>query len=213
MLTADVRTFALACNRCLFTVKREKVPRPFGPAVFDTEPSDLVQIDYIDLEPSKNDDKYVLVLRDDHSHYELFFCFPNTDTEIAATAITEWCFIFEVSSALMSYGPAHFKNDTAGLITKGLQVPHHSTLRYCLWSSGAGERLGRELVLVLRSTLFMLCMDHQAWPDLIAVLRSVLNSSRSPQRGRDCPITAFMSCEPTPPFRMFLRSAAVLSRA
>lgn len=206
-LTEDVQAFVRACIHCLSTVGGEKVPRPFGPAVHGTKPNDLVQFDYIDLGPSKTGDKYVLMLRDDHSAYKWFFCFPSTDAENAATAIIEWCSTFGVPNALMSDGPTHFKNEVVHMVTKILKVPHHFTLPYCPWSNGAVERLGRELLRVLRSTLSELQMDHQEWPDLIPIVQSVLNNAPSPQRGNISPITAFMGREPTPPIQTFLRTS------
>lgn len=61
----------------------------------------------------------------------------------------------------MSDGPTDFKNETLCLVSKGLEVEDHFTLAYCPRSNGAVERLGRELVGVLRTVLSGLQMDHQ----------------------------------------------------
>lgn len=74
-------------------------------------PNDLLQFDYIDLGPSNNCDKYVLMLRNDHLDYKLFYCFPNTNAESAAIAIIKWCSMFGVPTTFMSDGPTHFKNE------------------------------------------------------------------------------------------------------
>ena len=208
-LAEDVRAFVRACIQCLSTLGGEKIPRPFGPSVRGTSPNDLLQFDYIELGPSLNGDKYVLMLRDDHSDYKLFYSFPDTNAENSATAIVEWCSMFGVPNTLMSDGPTHFKNETLRLVAKGLKAHHHFTLAYCPWSNGAVERLGRELLRVVRSVLSELQMDKKEWPDLIPIVQSVLNNSPSPQRGNVCPITAFMGREPTPPIRTFLRNATV----
>ena len=210
-LTADVRAFVRACIHCISTTGGERIPRPFGPAFFGTKPHDLVQFDYVDLGPSRNGDKYVLMMRDDHSDYKWFFCFPNTDAANAATAIIEWCSTFKVPNALMSDGPTHFKNETVRLVTKNLKTPHHFTLPYCPWSNGAVERLGRELIRVLRATLSELQMDHDEWPDLIPMVQSVLNNSPSRQRGTVCPVTAFMGQEPSTPIKTFMHSSTIES--
>ena len=206
-LSDDVRLFVRSCIHCLSTLGGEKIPRPFGPAVHGTKPNDLLQFDYIELGPSNNGDKYVLMMRDDHSDFKLFYCFPNTNAENAATAIVEWCSLFGVPNALMSDGPTHFRNETVRLVAKALKTPHHFTLPYCPWSNGAVERLGRELLRVLRATLSELQMENKEWPDLIPIVQSVLNNSPSPQRGNVCPITAFQGREPTPPVCTFIRTA------
>lgn len=141
-LQADTQAFVRACIHCISTVRREKIPRPFGPAVHGTKPNDLLQLDYIELGPTERGHNYVLMLRDDHSDYKLFIAFPTTNSENAA-AIIEWCAAFRVPNGLMSDGPTHFKNEVVCLVTKGLKVPHHFTLPYCPWSNGAVERLGR----------------------------------------------------------------------
>ena len=128
-----------------------KIPRPFGPAVHGTKPNDLLQFDYIEIAPGSNGEKYVLMLRDDHSNYAWFFPTADTSAEQAATAIIDWCAAFGVPKMLMSDGPTHFKNETLGRLAKSLRVPHHFTLPYSPWSNGGIERLGKELLRIFRS--------------------------------------------------------------
>lgn len=79
-LAEDVRAFVCACSHCLPTFGGKKITRPFSPAVHSTNPNDLLQFDYIDFRDSKKGEKYVLMLRDDHSDYTFFYSFPNTAT-------------------------------------------------------------------------------------------------------------------------------------
>lgn len=152
MLT-DVRSFVRPCIHCLSTIGSGKVPRPFGPAVHGTAPNELLQFDYIELDESRTGEKYVLMLRDDHSDYKWSFAFIDTAAENAATAILDWCAPFGVPKGLMSDGPTHFNNETVRSVTKGLKVPHHFTLPYSPWSNGAVEGLGKELLRVFRSVI------------------------------------------------------------
>lgn len=46
---------------------RGKVPRSFGLAIHGTFPNDLVHFDYIEKRLSLSGEKYILILRDDHS--------------------------------------------------------------------------------------------------------------------------------------------------
>lgn len=96
--------------------------------MYGTKPNDLSQFDYMNLWPSNSGDKYILMLCGDHLNYKWFFCFPNTDAENAAHAITDWCATNSVPGRLMSGGPTHFKNDTANLVPKGLNTPIHFAL-------------------------------------------------------------------------------------
>lgn len=126
-----------------------------------------MQFDYIDLVPSNSGDKYVLMLRDAQSDYKWVLCFPNTDVENAAHAIIDCCAANGVSGGVMSDGATHFKNETIGLVSKGLKTPHHLTHPYCPWSNGAVDHLLRELLRVLRSLISELQMENIEWPDLI----------------------------------------------
>lgn len=51
----------------------EKITRPFGPTFHGTSSNDLLQFYYIDIGLGKDGQKYVLMLRDDHSDYKRVF--------------------------------------------------------------------------------------------------------------------------------------------
>ena len=88
-ISTDVWTFVRACLHCLSTTGGGQVRRPFGPSVFGSEANDLLQFDYIELGPSSEGAKYVLMLRDDHSDYNWFFPLADTSAENAAVAIID----------------------------------------------------------------------------------------------------------------------------
>ena len=203
----DIENFVQSCIHCISTTGGEKVPRPLGPAVHGTAPNDLLQFDYIEIGPSRNADKYILMLRDDHSDYKWLFAFPNTAAENAAQAIVDWCAAFAVPQGLMSDGPTHFRNETIRLLCKSLRVPHHFTLPYSPWSNGAVERLGKEILRALRALTSEFQMDFKEWTDLLPVIQSILNNSSSPHRMNVAPLTAFLGMKPTPPIASFLRTS------
>lgn len=187
------------------------MPRPFGPSVHGTSPNALLQFYYIEIAPSATGEKYVLMMRDDHSNYCWLFAFPDTSAENAARAIIDWSAAFNVPKGLMSDGPTHFKNETIRLVCKGLRVPHHFTLPYSPWSNGGIERLGKELLRVFRATASELGMRTDEWPDLLPVVQSVINNSPSPQRHNIPPVTAFTGMPATPPISTFYRSVTATS--
>lgn len=63
--------------------------RPFGPAVHGTTRNHLLQLDYILITAAATGEKYVLMLRDDHSNYRWFFAFADTSAENPAHAIID----------------------------------------------------------------------------------------------------------------------------
>lgn len=188
-----------------------KVPRPFGPAVHRTSANDLLQFDYIGIAKAHSGEKYVLILRDDHSNYCWLYACPETSAEHAARAIKDWSAAFGVPNQQMSDGPTHFTNEVLGLVAKGLRVPHHFTLPYSPWSNGAVERLGKELLRVFRSVVSELRLDHGEWPDLLPLVQSALNNAPSPQRANVSPVKAMTGLEPSLPIRTFYRSSSLKS--
>ena len=131
----------------------------------------------MEIGPSNAGTKYVLMLRDEHSNYCWVFAFPHTSAENAATAIIDWCAAIGVPKGLMSVGPTHFKKEAIRRTSCGLKVPHHFTLPYCLWSNGAVERLGKELLRVFRSVVTELGLDKNQWPDLLPLVQSALSNA------------------------------------
>lgn len=206
-LSTDIRLFVRSCIHCLSTTGGETVPRPYGPAVHGTTPNALLQFDYIEMGLGSTGDKYILMLRDDHSGYSWFYPSETTSAETAAHALLDWCAAFGAPNQLMSDGPSHFKNDTLRILAKGLRSPHHFTLPYCPWSNGAIERLGKELLRVARSLLSELQQRPSEWPQLVPLFQSAINNSPSPQRDNIAPITAFTGRQPSPPISTFLQSA------
>lgn len=175
----------------------EKVPRPFGLALHGTTPNDLLHFDYMEICKSSAGEKYILILRDDHSDYCWLFPFSDTSAENSANAIIDWCALFAVPNSLMS----------DGLVKKGLKFPHHFTLPYTPWSNGALERLGEEILRVLRAFTSEVQMRLDEWPDLVPLVQSVLNNTLYPHRANISPVTAFMGMVPSPPISTFIRTA------
>ena len=57
--------------------------------MYGTKPNDFLKFEYIELGQSNSGEKYLLMLREDHSDNKLFCSFPATDAENAAHAIID----------------------------------------------------------------------------------------------------------------------------
>lgn len=89
VLPDDVRLLVSHCIHCLSTKVEKMILRSYCPASRRTESNDLLQFDYIELGPGSIVDKYILMLRDDHSRYSRFYRSNTNSSETAAHAITE----------------------------------------------------------------------------------------------------------------------------
>lgn len=147
------------------------------------------------------------MLHDDHSDNKWYFALSDTSAENAERAIIDWYTAFVVPKLLISNGPTNFKNETVRLVSKSLKVLHHFCLPYHTWSNGAVERLGKELIGVLRLACSEFQLRSEEWPDVLPLIQSVLIVSYSPQRGIISPLTAFMDIKPTPTISTFIQYA------
>lgn len=97
---------------------------PLGPSVYGTSSNDLLQLEYIDLGLSGTGEKYIPMLRDDHSGYCWLYPASTTDTRTAADGLLDWSAEFDGPSCFMFDGPMHFRNETVRLLSEGLRTPH-----------------------------------------------------------------------------------------
>lgn len=163
--------------------------------------------DYIEIAPSSSGEKYSLMLRDDHSDYKWLFAFADTSAGHASRATIDWAAAFGVPNGLISDSPTHFKNATVHLVANGLRVPHHFTLPYKVWSNGAIERLGKDLLRVFHSVASELQIRSEEWPELLPVVHSALNNAPSPHRAYTASVSAFTGMYATPPVSTLIRSS------
>lgn len=89
-LSKDVQMCARSCIHYLSTTGGGHVPRSFGLVVHVTNPNDVLQFDYIEIAEGSAFEKYILMLRDDHSEYRWLYSFSSTSAKISASAIIEW---------------------------------------------------------------------------------------------------------------------------
>lgn len=188
------------------TVRRHsegESPRPYGPDDHGAAPNDFLQSDYVDIVVASSGKKYVLILPDDPSNYCWFLTFPDTAAGNAARAIIDWSAAFGVPVGHMSDGQRHLKNETLGLISKGLRVLHHFTLPYTPWSDGGVNHLGKELLHLFRAFISELPLDHGGWPDLLPLVQSAIDNAPSLQRAIFPSVTAMTGIVTSPPISTF----------
>lgn len=124
-LYADVKFFMSSCIHSPCSSGGTRVKCPLRAAMHRTKRNDLIQFDYLELGQSSTEDKYVLLVGDDHSVYFWPFSFAKINAKYSAHAILDWCAAFGTPYGLMLDGPTHFQNETVRLVTKGLRTPQN----------------------------------------------------------------------------------------
>lgn len=77
-ISSDVENFVHSCIHCLSTVHGERVSRLYDRFVYGTAPNGLTHFDDIEVFTVTRGEKYILILRNNHSNYRWLFAFPST---------------------------------------------------------------------------------------------------------------------------------------
>jgi hypothetical protein len=126
-LIEDVRTFCKTCLHCCSTIGGDRTPRPYGQALHESTPSEVLHFDFLYMAPSQSGLKYLLLIKDDLSGY--LWLVPSAAADAAATvdALTLWFSAFGVATTWVSDRGSHFKNLVMDALRKALRTQHHFT--------------------------------------------------------------------------------------
>ncbi|POM64696.1 Hypothetical protein PHPALM_19741 [Phytophthora palmivora] len=151
-----------------------------------------LHVDYIYLGASYgNDCNYVLVLKDELTHYcELVPADTPTST-VAATAILDWYKRFGRPKEWISDNGSHFKAQVMKELAERLQASQKFVPVYTPWVNGTVERVNRDLLQVLRVMLLELQLDTRNWHYLLPVIQANLNHSGVESLGGHAPVELF----------------------
>jgi transposase InsO family protein len=167
----------------------------WGRADVATKPNQVLHFDFMHIN-NLADDKYVLVLKDGFSGFcELVPC-DSEDHFVVAEAILDWISRFGIPEMFVSDRGSHFKNLIMQELSRLLSVKHHFTVAYSPWSNGTVERLNRELKKLLRVLLSDFKMKFSEWKDVLPMVQTVLNHSKSERLKDHCPIEVFTGLKP-----------------
>ena len=122
------------------------VPRPLGHALHDEHPNEVVHIHFLHMGQGTDDNKYVLLIKDDLSSYIWIWPTAETTAECASDALCTWMGSFGCMEWLVSDRGSQFKNELMKSLTDELRIRHHFTTAYSPWANGSVERVCREVL-------------------------------------------------------------------
>ena len=82
----------------------------------------------------------------------------------------------EVSRVWVSDTATYFKNRVIAQLSDALKVDHRCAVAYTPWSNGTGERMVREVVPALKSTLSEQRKQVAEWVDVLPAAQWALNT-------------------------------------
>jgi transposase InsO family protein len=105
------------------------------------------------MNPSVDDVKYVLIVKDDYSNYVWLKQCKNVDAYSTAAGLIEWFAAFGVAQQWVSDQGSHFKNKVMTDIHKQLGTNHHFTTAYSPWANGTVEAVCKQTIRAARAML------------------------------------------------------------
>ncbi|KAF0729042.1 hypothetical protein Ae201684P_003654 [Aphanomyces euteiches] len=156
------KKFIAACLLCPHVKGGRVLHRPYASRWHATKPNEGIHFDYLYMGPSKSGPKYILVLKDDLSHYcELVACDAPT-SQVCVDALAAWWSRHSMPLVWISDQGSHFKNSVMKGLAHKFKAEHEFTLAYCPWRNGTVERLNRDILQVMRVLLLEYKLaDHQ----------------------------------------------------
>lgn len=119
--------------------------------------------------------KYVLVLKDELTHFCELVAADSAISQTAVAAVLDWHKRFGIPSVWMSDNGTHFKCLVMEELAERLGVSHSFVLVYTPWINGTVERVNRDIRRVLRVMLLENQLDSRNWAYLLPLVQANLN--------------------------------------
>ncbi|OWY98193.1 hypothetical protein PHMEG_00031098 [Phytophthora megakarya] len=107
--------------------------------------------DFLTLGDSFGSSRYVLVLKDEATHYVDLVACDSPTSEVAATAILDWYSRFGAPNVWVSDCGSHFKSKVISELSRRLKGRPEFILAYSSWKNGSVERVNRDILQVLKA--------------------------------------------------------------
>ena len=193
----DVNLFVRQCIHCLRAKTSPVIPRPLGELAHATSPNIMLHMDFLYLGLSTTGEQWVLVLKDDLSHFIQCHACVSPTTLVAEEALLNWCSSFGIPVVIVTDMGSHFINAVIRQLLETLKSQHKIVPAGCSWINGTVERVNRDFLSITRTLLAQLKLDRQAWPRLLPMIQSVLNMSPMSSLNNLSPVEVFTGLKPT----------------
>ncbi|KAE9351267.1 hypothetical protein PF008_g6023 [Phytophthora fragariae] len=161
-------------------------------------------MDYLFIGTYNGESNYLLVMKDDVSHYcELIEC-SSANAATSAMVILDWNSRYGMPQLLISDAATHFKNQLLEELCHKTQMTQSFTLAYCPWINGSVERLNRDILQVLRVMLLEYKVEQDNWTALLPLIQANLNHSPVASLANHAPAEVFLGVKANTPLQKIL---------
>lgn len=190
-MNKDVKQFIKGCLICKLAKTPSIIRQPLGDLNRASAPNQIIYFDYAYIGDSNDGENYLLVLRDDLSHFIELTVAPAPTADIAVSAILQWISRYGVPQEFRSDGGTHFRNEVMKDLFSQLSCQHYVTTPYCAWSNLA-ERTIKELRILFRTTTMELKLEHDRWTEIVSFVQFCFNQKPTANLNHKAPMTIFI---------------------
>ncbi|OWZ12192.1 LOW QUALITY PROTEIN: hypothetical protein PHMEG_00014683 [Phytophthora megakarya] len=176
---------------CLHVKGGTVIPRPFSETHHTFERNATLHWDVLTLGDSFGSSRYVLILKDEATHFvDLVACDDPTST-VAVTAILDWYSRFGAPEVWVSDLGSRFKAKVIAELSRRLKGRQEFVLAYSPWKNGSIERVNRDILQVLEALALEFRVTLHDWPYLLPLAMSSINHSPVSSLANRAPIELF----------------------
>lgn len=153
--------------------------------------NEWLHLDYLYMGESYGNAKYVLVLKDELTHFCELVATDAAASAVAAAAVLHWAKRFGVPTTWISDNGTHFKSSVVAMLAERLGGEQGFVPVYTPWINGTVKRVNRYILQVLRAMLIKLNIDTRNWLHLLPLIQSNLNHTPVQSLGGCAPVELF----------------------
>ena len=203
-LQQRAKNFCQQCLLCLHVKGGDVIPRPWSTTFKSNQRNHALHWDFISMGKSFGTCKYLLVLKDEATHFtELVPCDEPT-AEVAASAMLDWHSRFGSPQIWISDQGTHFKNQVMAELNRRLKTRQEFTVAYCPWTNGTVERVNRDIVQVAKALLLEYKINRKDWPYLVPVIQASINHSPVRSLANRAPVELFTGLDCQSPLNVIV---------
>jgi transposase InsO family protein len=186
-----VSRFVRECLLCKHVKGGHLLLRPWSEGTMASKRNECLHFDFLYLGEDYGTSRYLLVLKDELTHYCELVPADTPTSMVAAEAILDWFKRFGRPEMWISDSVSHFKAQLMATLAERLHAVQKFTPVYSPWINGTVERVNRDILQVFRAMLMELQLDTRNWVYLLPVVQANLNHAPVESLGEHAPIELF----------------------
>lgn len=178
-MRADIQDYVKNCIICqkmrplkdtrdlpIRQIPKDLIPRPIG---------QTIEVDLCHMPTSKEGYETICVMVDIPSKFMFLIPQRNKEAITTAASLMKYLGFFGTPNEIRSDRGSEFINSTWEALLTLLKIRHHYTAPHRSQAHGRVENANRQLVTLLRSTLFILGEETINWPTYLPLVQWLLN--------------------------------------